>query len=243
MLSWENVAPNKRLILSKRICPVTPSARSRRSSTTTTRPCSTDHQHYPRYISTIKKIPPDKSGKPLRVMRPKSPRPDHIKTSKSTSFDSVLSNSIPSMTVSRCPASRTYSDSCSEYSNNLNSSSRSTDMRTPEDLAEFSLETRTSSGKSFTSLNAIHDNPKVICEKSEVKKAEYIESQPLSSLALLKSETKLLTPRVTYHPPYDRTAQAKLATADKYRLSADIAAKHKHKVFPKKSFVNAGKFA
>ena len=116
-------------------------------------------------------------------------------------------------------------------------------MRTPEDLAEFSLETRTSSGKSFTSLNAIHDNPKVICEKSEVKKAEYIESQPLSSLALLKSETKVLTPRVTYHPPYDRTAQAKLATADKYRLSADIAAKHKHKVFPKKGFVNAGKFA
>ena len=64
MLSWDNVAPGKRVILSKRICPVPLATPLPCSSIQTTLP-STPHQRVTsppvkRYQPTPEKIPPDK---------------------------------------------------------------------------------------------------------------------------------------------------------------------------------------
>ena len=88
----------------------------------------------------------------------------------------MLSTSVTSKNIQQVHGSiRKYSDTCSEYFDNLDNSEsgsvvRSADMRKPEDLQEFSLETGTSSGRNFTSLNKLKRNQKVIIEIFEMKK-------------------------------------------------------------------------
>ena len=248
MLSWENVAPNKRLILSKRICPAGLNSPSQCSSSWTTRPCSPDQKDIPPLHisrrSKLKRIPPDKTNKTNAANQLKYSKPlmqkegvqVENKSSKSTSFDSTLGNSIISRNIERCPGSRKYSDSCSEYSNNLNNSEsssgvKSIDMRTPEDLAEFSLET---SGKSFTSLNELNRNPRLINEEFDMK-IKYIDSQPLSSHKLLKSGTKAASPNLIYSHVNQNTTQVNLGTYRKYLPSAE------KKGFPRKKYADTGK--
>ena len=130
-----------------------------------------------------------------------------------------------------------------KYSNNSESSSLriSTDsMRTPEDLVEFSLETRTSSGrdKSFTSLNDLNQNHRKTNGNDQVTKTIYIYSQPLPAYKMLQKLDPKKSQRLLSSINQE-DVQMKLDNSRKYRLSFDKGSSGNEQIH-NNSFVNAG---
>ena len=229
MLNWDNVAPAKRIILSKRICPLP-------VVTTTGIRCPSSHISQlstPIRRHTIVSLNSEGEGNENSYMRLSVTYPSSPKIpSKSASFDSAISSSLISRHGDHFKVDgRKFSET--QFSNSDYSSAiKSQDMKTPGDLDNFSLETRVSSGswESFSSLNQINKN---------------VFDQPLQeTTSTINHPISIKNPTISHERAILRksprlTTQTTHSTGAKYRISSSREKETKLRSLPSK-FVNSG---